>query len=246
MDLPDLTRLDRVALFLDFDGTLVAIADRPDTVAFDAATRDVLTRLQGALSGALAIVTGRDIATIDNYVTPLRLPIAGVHGLIRRDAEGRLHSPPIDMRQFDAVADRLKPLIERHPALLVERKFGAVALHYRAAPAFERDCIAAIERAVAGLAAIEIKRGKLVVEVRAAAGDKGSAIADFLAEPPFHGRRAVFAGDDVTDEDAFALVNGRNGVSIKIGAGETRATFRAKGTAEFIAWLDMLAGRLGG
>jgi trehalose 6-phosphate phosphatase len=96
------------------------------------------------------------------------------------------------------------------------------------------------------LPGVELKRGKMVVEAKAIGGNKGAAIADYLNEKPFAGRRAVFAGDDVTDEDAFVLVNARDGVSIKVGPGETNATYRAAGTGEFLEWLRQLPGKLEG
>ncbi len=86
MTLPDFRNPDQLALFLDFDGTLVAIANRPDDVRLDPETREALADLNRLLSGALAIITGREIAAVDHFLAPLRLSIAGVHGLMRRDA----------------------------------------------------------------------------------------------------------------------------------------------------------------
>jgi trehalose 6-phosphate phosphatase len=103
-----------------------------------------------------------------------------------------------------------------------------------------------MEAAVDALPGVELKRGKMVVEAKAIGGNKGAAIADYLNEKPFAGRRAVFAGDDVTDEDAFILVNARDGVSIKVGPGDTHATYRAAGTGEFLEWLRQLPGKLEG
>ena len=103
-----------------------------------------------------------------------------------------------------------------------------------------------METAVDALPGVELKRGKMVVEAKAIGGNKGAAIADYLNEKPFAGRRAVFAGDDVTDEDAFILVNARDGVSIKVGPGETNATYRAAGTGEFLEWLRQLPAKLEG
>jgi trehalose 6-phosphate phosphatase len=244
MTLPDLRGSDRIALFLDFDGTLVAIADRPDDVRLDSSTRQALVYLDTLLGGALAIITGREIAAVDRFLDPLRLSIAGVHGLTRRDAQGHMHRPSIDGGFTSAIERTLFPLLKKHPALFLEYKYGAVALHYRSHPELEKDCITLMEAAVHELHGVELKRGKMVVEAKAVGGNKGAAIADYLNEKPFAGRRAVFAGDDVTDEDAFILVNARDGISIKIGPGETHATYRASGTGEFLAWLQQLPANL--
>src|SRR5258708_23610467 len=98
MTLPDLRIPDQCALFLDFDGTLVAIADRPDDVRLDPETRDALADLNGLLAGALAIVTRREIAAVDRYLAPLRLSVAGVHGVMRRGAKGRTHTSAFHSR----------------------------------------------------------------------------------------------------------------------------------------------------
>jgi len=246
MTLPDLRDPDRLALFLDFDGTIVAIANRPDDVRLDPETREALADLNGLLAGALAIVTGRDIATVDRFLAPLRLSIAGVHGLMRRDAQGHTYAAVVDSGLPTAIERAVSPLLEKHPGLLVERKYGALALHYRGHPELEQVSIEAMESVLGEFREIEVKRGKMVVEVKAIGGNKGAAIADFLNEKPFAGRRAVFAGDDVTDEDAFVVVNARDGISIKVGPGVTHAIYRAAGTVEFLAWLRQLPAQLGG
>jgi trehalose 6-phosphate phosphatase len=246
MTLPDLRNPDHLALFLDFDGTLVAIASRPDEVRLDPKTRDALAQLNEVLTGALAIITGREIAAVDRFLEPLRLSIAGVHGLMRRNAQGKTYESAFDSRLPAAIERAVFPLLAKHPGLLVERKYGALALHYRAHPELEQASIEAMESAVGELAATEIKRGKMVVEVKAIGGNKGAAVADFLKEEPFVGRRPVFAGDDATDEDAFAVVNARGGVSIKVGPGATTARFRAAGTEEFLEWLRRLPAQLAG
>ena len=246
MTLPDLINPEEFALFLDFDGTLVAIANRPDDVRLDPQTREALADLNELLAGALAIVTGREIAVVDRFLAPLHLSVAGVHGLMRRDAQGRTYASPFDSGLPAAIERAVRPLLAKHPELVVERKYGALALHYRDHPELEQASIEALENAVGELQATEIKRGKMVVEVKAIGGNKGAAVADFLKEEPFAGRRAVFAGDDVTDEDAFVLVNARGGISIKVGPGATNATYRSAGTAEFLEWLRRLPAQLAG
>lgn len=241
MAFPRLVDLTQIALFLDFDGTLVAISDRPDTVRLEPETRIALEALHRRLDGAVAIVTGRDIAVIDNMLAPLCLPVAGVHGATRRDAKGVAYAVVGDGRLIAAVEDRVRPLLTAHPGLLLERKNGAVALHYRAHPELERNCIELMQTVVDSTDDAVLKHGKMVVEATVAAGDKGKAIAAFMTEPPFAGRRPVFAGDDITDEDAFTVVNDMGGITIKIGDGATAASWRASTSKDFVRWLRDLS-----
>ena len=115
MTLPELRNPDRLALFLDFDGTLVAIANRPDDVRLDPETREALAALNGLLAGALAIVTGRDIPAVDRFLAPLRLSIAGVHGLVRRDAQGHTYASTVDSGLPAAIERAVFPFLAKHP-----------------------------------------------------------------------------------------------------------------------------------
>ena len=239
MTLPDLSDSERIALFLDFDGTLVAIADRPDEVRLDLSTRQALGISTRSWRRARDHHRPRNRGgrSIPGPVAPLGRRRA------RPDATGcaRPYARAVVDGGFTAAIEKAAwPLLQKHPALFLEYKYGAVALHYRSHPELEQACIALMEKAVDDLPGVELKRGKMVVEAKAIGGNKGAAIADYLNEKPFAGRRAVFAGDDVTDEDAFVLVNARDGISIKVGPGETNATYRAAGTGEFLAWLRQL------
>lgn len=240
MPLPSLANPFSYAYFLDFDGTLVEIAERPQSVSLGTGTRDALARLSRATAGAVAIVTGRDIADVDALLAPLRLPVAGVHGLTRRDGAGTIHGVPSAAFLVDG-EQALLAFATANPGLLVERKAGAIALHYRARPDLEAASIAAVETIAQHHENVRVTRGKMVVEARRGGADKGTAIAAFLSEPPFFRRIPVFAGDDITDEDAFALVAARGGVTIKIGDGPTLAEHHAASTSEFIHWLAGLA-----
>lgn len=235
--LPELSPRSGVAVFLDFDGTLVDFADHPDAVKFDPQTHDCLRRLHETLNGALAIITGRDIASVDRFLAPHRLPVAGVHGLVRRDAGGRVHKTNVDDAALNRLAAELEKFADRHQGLLIERKPGAVALHYRRQPDLAASCSAELERLTADLGGLTLLRGKSVIEARANGADKGRAIVTFLKEAPFAGRRPVFAGDDVTDEDGFARVNALGGITIKVGGGRTCARYRAPNITDFRHWL---------
>lgn len=225
------------ALFLDFDGTLVDLAPQPDGVVLAPDLTVLLQQLQEALDGALAIVSGRPLEQLDAYLAPLLLPAAGVHGLERRDADGLLTALPAPDTQ--RLMERLAALVARHAGLLLEPKRGALALHYRLAPHLEQACIEAMNHAVTRVPGFNVLRGKMVVEAKAAAVNKGDAIAAFMREPPFAGRRPVFAGDDVTDEAGFAWVQSEGkGVGVKIGNGPSLAQLQLDNPAALHQWLE--------
>jgi trehalose 6-phosphate phosphatase len=152
------------------------------------------------------------------------LPVAGVHGVERRGADGVLHVAATP--DVSPVLARAQALAAVHPGLLVEQKRGAVALHYRLAPELEQLCLCEMTAAVQACPGVLLLHGKMVLEAKPAATDKGGAIAAFLREPPFAGRRPVFAGDDTTDEAGFAFVQQAGGQGVKVGSGPSAATLR--------------------
>lgn len=232
------------ALFLDFDGTLVDIAPTPEAVRVDDGLTEVLGLLAAQLHGALALVSGRPIAQLDRLLGPLHLPAAGIHGAERRRVDGRIER--LEAPSLDRVAAAAEQLAAREPRLRIELKGAAVALHYRAAPAFEAACIDAMTHAAEMSGGLHVMRGKMVVEVLANGAGKGRAIEAFLREPPFAGRAPVFAGDDITDEAGFAVVHAEDGRSIKVGRGETLARERIESPAALRRWLHACSEALRG
>ena len=226
------------AYFLDVDGTLIDFADTPDAVHVDAALLQLIAGLHLASRGAVALVSGRALSFLDSRLGALRLPLAGQHGLERRDAAGHVHLHGAAPAAKAAISAALAPVLVRHPGLLLEDKGLALALHYRRAPhlaAYAQRLMARL--AAAADAGLEVQRGKRVAEVKPAAMDKGRAIAAYLAESPFRGRRPVFIGDDLNDEHGFAAVNLADGISIKVGRGASCARYRLHDVAAVRRWL---------
>jgi trehalose 6-phosphate phosphatase len=148
------------------------------------------------------------------------------------------------MRIDPAAVEPVKKALERAlgpaPGILIEEKPGAIAIHYRSRPDLENVCYEEAS-AAARESGLELIRGKMVFEVKLKGASKGTAIAAFLREAPFSGRVPMFAGDDVTDEDGFAVVDAAGGYSIKVGNGSSRARWHTGSTAELIGWLGELA-----
>lgn len=232
------------ALFFDFDGTLVDLAEQPDAVTVAPGLPELLARLASLLDGAVAVVSGRPLADIDQRLQFARLPAAGVHGAERRGADGLVRR--IAVGSLDAPAALIEALVRRRPGLRAEHKPGAIALHYRQAPELEEECLSAMTEAVRRSDGMTLVRGKKVVELKPRRASKGLAVRSFLDERPFRHRRPWFFGDDVTDETAFELVQSLGGVAVKIGEGETLATHRLDDPAAMRDWLARAAQSLAG
>ena len=227
--------LRSVGLFLDFDGTLVELVDRPDNIVVDAALHDLLGALAERLDGRLAIVSGRSIAQLDRFLGKLPAALAGSHGIERRARNGAttLPAPPASLASATAAAQRFA---KDHPGVIVEIKSFGVALHYRLASAVEPEAHRFAAR-IAGETGLSVQIGKMMVELKPR-GDKGEAIAALLAEPPMAGTTPIFLGDDLTDEPGFATVRAHGGMGILVGPPrETVATHHLPDVAAVRAWL---------
>tara|TARA_R110002020_G_scaffold11340_29_gene42812 strand:- start:421 stop:1194 length:774 start_codon:yes stop_codon:yes gene_type:complete len=216
-----------LAIFTDFDGTLVELADTPDSIAVPASLAHSLEQTALEFNSAFAVLTGREIAEIDRFLSPLLLPVAGAHGTQRRRADGVLEDiDPAALAGAEAIAAALAPLVEAEPALILETKQGAVALHFRQAPELEETVRAAMQDIVQRHDHFMLVPGKMVLEARPRGASKGDALRAFMQEEPFIGRTPIFIGDDVTDEDGFIAAQEMGGVGIKLGDGETAARMR--------------------
>jgi trehalose 6-phosphate phosphatase len=220
MDFSDLL-YHSTALFLDFDGTLVDIAERPHDVAVPHSLVPTLDALNQYLGGAVAVISGRPISQIDAFLQPLHLAAAGVHGAERRSSSGEMTL--LSAPTLEVVEQAAHKLAAQYAGLLVESKRGSLALHYRQAPELEALCLSTMQAAVQESPGVTLLQGKMVVEAKPSGATKGGAIEAFLREPPFAGRAPLFVGDDITDEVGFATVQRLGGLGVKVGEGATVA-----------------------
>lgn len=238
---PPLPDADCDALFLDFDGTLVEIASRPDAIQVADGLPDLLLQARAALSGCLVIVSGRDLADLDRHLGADAMSFAaGVHGMELRGAPAP--GPAPDLHRALARA-RLLVSGAMPEGTLVEDKGKALALHYRGAPDRADEVLALARSACdASDGLLAVQPGKAVAEIKPAAADKGHAVRAFLAEPQFHNRRAVFVGDDLTDEAGFAACAAAGGHGILVGPDrDTQARYALPDVPSVLAWLGALA-----
>jgi trehalose 6-phosphate phosphatase len=227
------------AFFLDIDGTLLEIAATPKAVHTAKADCELVAALYDKAGGALALVSGRSLAMIDELFSPMRLPAAGQHGVERRDARGRVHRPSFSADLLARAAEPIRAFAQRHDGLVFEHKGYSMALHYRLAPRLAAAAHAVVREAARSVGeGVEVQHGKMVAELKPSGHDKGRAIEEFMRDRPFKGRVPVFLGDDLTDEHGFRVVDRMGGHAIKIGPGATVARWRLASPAAARAWLN--------
>lgn len=224
--------LARDALFLDFDGTLVEIAPRPDEIVVPQGLGALLARLDAATGGALAIVSGRMLPDLEHYLAGFDGALIASHGAERRGAV----APPLPDGLFELHAEvRRLAAVE---GLLPEIKTRGAALHYRLTP--EREAVARglAEALAAAFPAFTIQPAKMAFELKPRGAAKDVAVAEAMAAAPFAERRPVYLGDDATDEPALAWTAAQGGLAIKVGRGDSAAPHRLADPAAVFDWLN--------
>jgi trehalose 6-phosphate phosphatase len=205
-------------LFLDVDGTLLDFTDTPAATVVDEELKTLLGDVAERLGGAVALVSGRSLAYLDALFAPLRLPAGGLHGVERRKASGGIQGASYVDAQLDAARAALARFVASNPGTLLEDKDRSLAVHYRMAPELEssvRQSVAAIAKPMG--TNYHVQGGNMVLEIKPYGFDKGTAVKEFMHEPPFSGRKPVFVGDDLTDEGGFRAVEVFGGIAIAVG-----------------------------
>lgn len=235
-----------VAVLLDLDGTLLDLAPGPDQVVVPPNLPVLLDALAKQLNGALALVSGRPLPSIDALLRPFRSAAAGLHGTeIRLSAESPIERTVLATSPR-AVVIHVPALSRGLDHVLIEDKGACLAIHHR----FDHDELAAIRAELLSAMDehapdLELLEGRLVLEIKPRSVDKGTACARLLATPAFAGRTPIYFGDDTTDLDAFRYIDAAGGWSVGVGprvAGHTAR--RLTGPSEVLAWLRALGDAL--
>lgn len=207
-------------LCLDYDGTLVPSASRPEHAVFDDSGRRLLRGLSRLMP--VAIVSGRARGALRQLVDVPSLYYVGNHGIEISGPGVRYHAPT--PAGWPRELERLLTVIESDapPGVLIERKGPTASVHYRlVAPADRRPWLPALRARLARSTTagrMRVVRGKAAVELRPP-GDwhKGAAVSWLLGRPAMAGRTPVYLGDDATDEDAFRAIR-PVGVGVLVGS----------------------------
>jgi trehalose 6-phosphate phosphatase len=211
-----------LGLFLDVDGTLLDIAQRPEMVQVEPQLVADLAAAERALGGAVALISGRRIADLDALFAPLRLAAGGVHGaeLRRRPEE------PIAMQTAGCLTGEawqaLCRLLVEFPGTYAENKGASFAVHFTD-PGTDMSrlrcaLVQLLERFTRPAQPLRLVAGRAVFEIQLAGFDKGRAVEWFMQAEPFRGRRPVFIGDDEIDRPGFEMALALGGFAFSVGA----------------------------
>lgn len=239
---------NRLLVACDFDGTLAPIVARPEMARLPTATRLILQRLMVCSGVSLAFVSGRQLSDLRDKVGLEGAFYCGNHGL---EIEGPEFSRVYEAGhrdELEAALGILKGATSRMRGVLIEDKSLTATVHWRMASESDRKALESVmAETLRPFETLCLTTGKAVWEIRPRAiGNKGTALLDLLARTNIPAEKAIFLGDDETDESGFATL--RKGVTIRVGDSEhTAARYRArdvKDTASFLFWLLVKRSRL--
>ena len=210
------------ALFLDYDGTLVPIARRPQDARLSTVIRGQLRNL--ARRTSVAIISGRSLSDVRSRVGLTGVAYAGNHGL---EIAGRGFRYQIGglvrwRRFLKRIRSGLKQDLAAIPGILIEDKGCTMSVHYRLVkPGSRRRAERLFINRMAPIrhqGLVRLSFGKAVWEIRPPLKwDKGSAVLWLLKQKSFHKRWPLYIGDDFTDQDAFRIIRGK-GIGIAVGS----------------------------
>jgi trehalose 6-phosphate phosphatase len=230
------------ALLFDVDGTLIDIAPTPQSVHVSPSLRQNLRQLAVLTNGATALISGRPLSDLDRLFESPGLAMVGGHGAeIRVWHNGSVReqtAPPL----ADWIRQRCREVAKISDQILIEDKGYSIAIHYRLAPKLRESVRNAAASILADAPAgeLELLQGKEVVEIKHAGLNKGGGIRSLMTYAPFAGRRPIFVGDDVTDEDAFAVMPEFDGIAFSVGRSVPGATRRFETPAEVRRWIAQI------
>lgn len=229
---PDAPRLDRVIIFLNFDGTLVDIVSFPDPVSVPFTTRALVNELHERTGGATVLLSGRSMQDLARFFPDFPGTIIGSHGAEQR-IDGKLwqHSAK-DSRELAQLVRMVRGWADSEPDLLVEEKPCSVVQHFNRAPDRMAEALNFMGCVAAHSEGFTLHRVKLktAAEILPDNVSKRQAVEALMTQWP--SRTPIAFGDDLGDEDVFEAVNRLGGQSIKVGDGDTCAMFRLAGPGE--------------
>ena len=208
--------IQKLALFLDVDGTLYEIVNSPSLIKPCFKLQKKLQTIRNRLGGALALISGRSLDDLDRIFENDKISVAGNHGAQLRDTL-RLKEYKADSGKIKGIAQKISKLLNGQENIEIENKGSNLTVHFRNSTIDRREINRIIMELVKCDPSLTFLKGKEVLEVKPLIHNKGTAISYYMKTKPFIKRKPIFIGDDVSDEDGFGTVNKKGGWSVRVG-----------------------------
>ncbi len=233
----EIDRNQRLLIALDFDGTLSHLVPQPHLARPVAGALHVLERLSGAPDTEVALISGRALADLAMVSGAQDVALLiGSHG---QEVGSDVALDDVESAVLHGLRKGIARRVGDIPGAMVEDKPAGFAVHYRHCSEEDGQVVVEAARALAAAhKGTNVIEGKLVIELSVRPLDKGSALAKMIRDVPQ--RRVLFAGDDVTDETAMAVLRDSD-IGIKVGTGESHARYRVPGPDEMVNALEEIA-----
>lgn len=237
-----INEIARAAVLLiasDYDGTLAPIVSDPGAAHPDRESLVALRQLADLAQTHVAIISGRALCDLAELTgSPDEVHLVGSHGS-EFDPDFAVRLPPETIALRDRIADDLAEIAARGNGFRIESKPASIAFHFRdVEDSIADDVVRDVLAGPGSYDGVFTKHGKKVVELGVVSTSKGEALERIRRR--VGATAAIFIGDDVTDEDAFATLRGPD-IGVKVGFGETQASFRVEDTHEVARLLARLA-----
>jgi trehalose 6-phosphate synthase/phosphatase len=231
-------------ILLDYDGTLVTYKPKPEQALPPESLLDILNRLNGHAETDLIVISGRDHPDIDSLLGDLPIKIIAGHGAIRKENGVWKDQVSEEIRWKDTIRPILDHMSLQCPESFIEDKRFSLAWHYRNTDhntgfAYSRQLIKQLKMYLDRFG-LKILDGNMVIEIMHKEIGKGIAVQKLMAGKKYDFILSI--GDDVTDEEIFALfIPENNAATIKVGSGTTKAKYLCSSVEEVVLFLKLLS-----
>ncbi|MGZ4098559.1 MAG: bifunctional alpha,alpha-trehalose-phosphate synthase (UDP-forming)/trehalose-phosphatase [Bacteroidia bacterium] len=238
-------KASRRLILLDYDGTLIPFYNKPEEAVPGELVKELISKLSQDKKNKIMLVSGRDSKTLENWFEDIDIGIAAEHGVIYKLSPGEPWIAPseINLSWKEGVRNFLSKYIDTYPGSFIEEKTYSIGWHYRTIENIDEDLIRMAFSKELTLLNIHndfhILHGNKVIEIKSAYTNKGEFVTEFLSREKFDFVLAV--GDDITDEDMFGVLKGKNQYTVKVGPGKTEAKYNVVGVNNVLLFLDQLS-----
>ncbi|MCW3078494.1 MAG: hypothetical protein JWO32_3103, partial [Bacteroidetes bacterium] len=234
----------RRLILLDYDGTLIPFYNKPEEAVPGELVKELIAKLSQDKKNKIMLISGRDSKTLESWFYNIDIGIVAEHGAVYRLSPDSEWTSPneINLSWKESIRNFLAKYIEMYPGSFIEEKQYSIGWHYRTIENIDEEQVRlnfSKELTLLNLHNdFNILHGNKVIEIKSTFTNKGRFVKQFLSHEKFDFVLAV--GDDITDEDMFAVLKEKNEYTIKVGPGKTEAKYNVVGVNNVLLFLDQL------